>query len=71
MNGLTDIDLKPELKLIPVRCWTCSRFYAHEKTEPARCPHCAEDLVEAKDAEIKTLKRANAALRGHVGRAAK
>lgn len=65
---MTEFDLKPELKLVSVRCYYCNRFYCYEKQHSARCPHCAETQVAELEATIKQLERSNAALRGHLGK---
>jgi len=65
---MTEFKLTPDLTLVSTRCYECNRFYGYERNHDARCPHCAAATCSRLNAEIRKLERANAALRGHLGK---
>ncbi len=53
------------------RCSECGGFYHVETRQCSECPYCARAKRTRLNTELDQLKRANAALRGHLKRGRK
>ena len=63
--------LQPNIELLERRCVDCHRWYATERASEWVCGSCEHGYVAKLAERIAKLERANAALRGAIGRKAR
>ena len=58
------IELKENIQLVERRCEHCRRWYATERSSEWVCGSCKHARNDELLAQLRTLERSNAALRG-------
>lgn len=66
---MATIALDPSVNIETRRCYRCGRWWALETGHTGRCPKCADDKADQRNAELEAARRSIRSLKGALTKA--